>query len=103
MKWDVLMKPAIAKKFPKIIALITMIMFSFGPAGFTAPLPNGWTWQAGNGSIVINGKVMDISQLSDKAIIDWISYCIAHGYTVNYIQPSGNSICLNRLLNSSVS
>ena len=87
----------------KIINCIILIAFLCSQVGYAGNLPDGWDWQAGSGSVTINGKVMNISQLSDRAIINWISYCIARGYTVNYMQPGGHAICLNRVIGGSIS
>jgi len=91
------------RKTLSLLVLTAFISLTIVPPGIAGNLPEDWSWQAGNGSITVNGKTMDISQLSDQAIINWLSYCIAQGYTVNYHQPGSGSICLNRVTGGSIS
>ncbi|MEZ5690180.1 MAG: NosD domain-containing protein [Rickettsiales bacterium] len=62
--------------------------------------PQGAQVVSGNITITtpeINKTV--INQGSDKAIINWQSFDILHGETTQFIQPSVNSVALNRIRN----
>jgi filamentous hemagglutinin family protein len=66
-------------------------------------LPTGGVVTVGQGSLQQAGNVMTIQQGSDKLAIDWNSFSIGHGHTVNFVQPSAASVALNRVLGSDVS
>ena len=59
--------------------------------------PVGGTVSAGSASISSSGTTLDITQTTDKAVIDWRSFNIAAGETTKFIQPSSSSIMLNRI------
>ena len=68
-------------------------------AGALAELPTGGQVTAGSGQINTpsNGHMV-INQNSNKMVIDWTSYSIGNGNSVQYIQPSADAIALNRVL-----
>jgi filamentous hemagglutinin family protein len=61
--------------------------------------PTGGQVVAGSATIE-NGApgTLNIFQQSNRAIIDWRSFSIASGETVNFLQPSANGVTLNRVL-----
>ena len=61
--------------------------------------PTGGNVVAGSATIE-NGApgTLNVFQQSNRAIIDWRSFSIASGETVNFLQPSANSVTLNRVL-----
>jgi len=85
------------------ITVLTFLVFSCLPPAIAANLPEGATIQAGQGWIDATGNVMNVNQWTDQMIVDWISFCIAHGYTVNFLQPGSDSIALNRVTGGSIS
>ena len=75
------------------------------PALAADVLPSGGTVVAGalvNPVAVSNGK-MTIEQASSKLAMDWQSFSIGRGNTVEFVQPSASAIALNRVLGSDVS
>ena len=60
--------------------------------------PKGGTVVSGNATISQNANTTNINQSSNKAIINWQSFNIANGETVNFNQPNSNSITLNRVI-----
>lgn len=52
---------------------------------------------SGRANYVINGNVGTINQQSDRAILNWQSFNIGSGNTVNFQQPSASSAALNRI------
>lgn len=57
----------------------------YGQATVNAPVP------------VAGGKLLTINQSSQKTIIEWNSFDIARGSTVQFIQPNAGSSALNRI------
>ncbi|HSI46755.1 MAG TPA: filamentous hemagglutinin N-terminal domain-containing protein [Ideonella sp.] len=67
--------------------------------GLALANPTGAQVVAGNVQIVSSvPATLDIQQSSSKAIINWDSFNIGAGETVNFIQPSLKSVTLNRVL-----
>src|SRR5574344_669844 len=60
--------------------------------------PSGGTVVSGTATISQNANTTNINQSSNKAIINWQSFNIANGETVNFNQPNVNSITLNRVV-----
>ncbi|WP_431481905.1 filamentous hemagglutinin N-terminal domain-containing protein [Pseudomonas thivervalensis] len=75
----------------------------FASVAAAAGLPSGGHIVAGSGSVQQNGNNMAIHQGSDKLAIDWQSFSIGKGNTVQFFQPGANSVALNRVLGSDVS
>jgi filamentous hemagglutinin family protein len=66
-------------------------------------LPAGGKITAGQGSISSASNTMTINQASSKLAIDWQSFSIGSQNKVDFVQPTANSIALNRVLGSDVS
>ncbi|MFY9476240.1 MAG: filamentous hemagglutinin N-terminal domain-containing protein [Aquabacterium sp.] len=61
--------------------------------------PTGGQVVAGSATIVDAGAgTLNVLQQSDRGIINWRSFSIGAGETVNFIQPSAGSVTLNRVL-----
>ncbi|MFA7429910.1 MAG: filamentous hemagglutinin N-terminal domain-containing protein, partial [Rhodospirillaceae bacterium] len=61
--------------------------------------PTGGSVVAGQASIqAVTPNTLDILQSSDRAIINWQSFSIGAGETVNFRQPSAASVTLNRVV-----
>src|SRR5690625_2007256 len=63
--------------------------------------PDGGSVVGGDGSIGRDGRNITIHQRSDRMAIDWDSYNVAADEVVTYIQPSRDSVALNRILSHS--
>ncbi|MBF8272830.1 MAG: putative Filamentous hemagglutinin family N-terminal domain protein, partial [Magnetococcales bacterium] len=87
------------KRHKIISTLITWLALGIGldvTPGLCMPQEGQVT--AGSASIrESNGQRMDISQTSDRAILDWNSFNIGQGESVHFQQPSTSSIILNRI------
>jgi len=85
----------ICNKTIKVILIVTLLL-TYGVYPSYA-LPQGAIVQEGTADFDNpDVNTMDITT-SDQAIIDYTSFNIAGGETVNFIQPSADSICLNRV------
>jgi filamentous hemagglutinin family protein len=56
--------------------------------------------QAGSASIARTGTATTITQTSDRTVIDWQSFDIAVGESTRFVQPSADSVALNRVVGS---
>ena len=59
--------------------------------------------QYGKAGATVTGTTMNVNQASAQAILNWADFNIAHGYTVNFHQPSANAAALNEIWSSSPS
>nr|WP_082591417.1 YDG domain-containing protein [Duganella sp. Root198D2] len=84
-------------------ALATASLALIGGAALAADLPTGGVVVAGQGHISQQGGAMTIKQGGAKMAIDWNSFSIGKGNTVNFVQPSASSVALNRVTGSDVS
>lgn len=67
-------------------------------AGMAQALPQGGQVAAGSGSINSAGNNMTVNQGSQKLIVDWQSFGIAAGESVQFVQPGADAVALNRVL-----
>ena len=63
----------------------------------TTALPTGGQVAQGVASISQSGAVMNISQSSAKAVVNWNSFDIGAGAKVNIVQPGADAVMLNRV------
>ncbi len=69
-------------------------------AGAVHGQPTGGTVALGVGSIAEHGNTTVIDQKTGKLVINWDSFSIGAGGTVQFVQPDANAIALNRVLGS---
>lgn len=77
-------------------AIAATLFFSVYSTGLASP--TGGEITGGSGSITSNGATTNITQASDKLAINWQSFNIAKGETVNFLQPGTNAVALNRII-----
>ncbi len=65
--------------------------------------PRGGTVVSGTATISQTARLTNISQTSDKAIINWQSFSVPATMLVNFDQPSANSVTLNRVIGNEAS
>lgn len=66
--------------------------------GLAQQLPSGGSVSAGSAAIVQpNASTLNVNQSSDRAIINWQSFSVGAGNTVNFNQPGAASATLNRV------
>ncbi|MEO8777445.1 MAG: GLUG motif-containing protein, partial [Rhodanobacter sp.] len=68
-----------------------------------APLPTAGHVVAGQATLSQSGNTLTIAQSTSKAVLNWQSFDIGAGYTVNFEQPNASSVALNRVLGSNPS
>jgi filamentous hemagglutinin family protein len=109
------LQPEIRGRAPgaTLLALCSISVCGAAVAAPPPPLPvpcaaaacgaiNTWV-TSGSASLAQSGGRMDITQTSPTATLNWQSFDIAAGNTVNFIQPSTNSVALNRIFEANPS
>lgn len=87
---------------------VMMSAFIAAPARAQLPVPCGGACTANGGPAVwvtagqvqaptVVGNTMNITQQSDKAILNWASFNVDAGSSVNFSQPAASSVALNRI------
>jgi filamentous hemagglutinin family protein len=70
----------------------------FASSGGAYALPVGGTVSAGSATIGSGAGTTTITQSSQNAAINWQSFNIGTGESVNFVQPNGSATALNRVL-----
>ena len=81
--------------------LSASMVFVAATAAYANPLDG--TVSAGSATIAASGNRLDITQSTNKAVIDWRGFDIGAGETTAFHQPSSGSITLNRVNSGSAS
>jgi filamentous hemagglutinin family protein len=87
------------KKLFSVFLILTFILY---PQAVYA-LPQGGVVKEGTANLVPSGNTLTINQSSDKAVIDYDSFSIANGETVNFDQTGPSAMALNRVTGGSIS
>ncbi|MGH2621721.1 MAG: filamentous hemagglutinin N-terminal domain-containing protein, partial [Anaerolineales bacterium] len=86
---------------PKSLKLLAglLVLLQIGMPLVAAALPQGGQVAGGQATIQqASPQNLHIQQGSDRAILNWQQFSIASGETVQYFQPSVNSVALNRVI-----
>ena len=81
--------------------LCVSLMLSFAAGVHAGPV--GGVVAAGGASIATSGARTTITQTTQNAAVNWQSFGIAAGETVQFAQPNASSVALNRVLGSDAS
>jgi filamentous hemagglutinin family protein len=81
--------------------LSACLMLGFGNLAFA--LPTNGVVAAGSAAISSSGPTTTINQSSANTVINWQSFGIAAGQSVQFVQPGANSVALNRVLGADAS
>ena len=84
-------------------SLLALLSQLFLVSGEAFGLPGQGTIVSGHGSVTTNGAKMVITQTTNQMQIDWGSFNIKAGQTVNFVQPSPGSLAINLVTGSSAS
>ncbi len=77
------------------------LMLAFGSV--THALPANGVVAAGSATITSTASTTTIQQSTANAVINWQSFGIGAGQTVQFVQPGSNSVALNRVLGTEAS
>jgi filamentous hemagglutinin family protein len=76
---------------------------AIGTSGICLANPTGGTITAGSATIASSNKTMTIDQATNKLAINWSTFNIASGESLNFVQPSSSSIAVNRVIGNNPS
>jgi filamentous hemagglutinin family protein len=85
---------------PRLSLFLVLIQAGLAPL---AAQPAGGRITAGTGSLASAGGLTQVNQTSDRMIVDWNSFSIPAGATVNFNQPRALSAVLNRVTGADAS
>ncbi len=77
-------------------ALTMSLLMAFGANLYALPVDGVVT--AGSATIASGPNSMTINQSSQNVALNWQSFSIGQGQTVNFIQPNSSAVALNRVL-----
>lgn len=83
------------------ISLVVSALIAGSTMSFASP--TGGQVTTGSATINQSGSVTTINQSTNKASINWNSFSIAPSETVNFVQPSAQSVTLNRVVGTTQS
>jgi filamentous hemagglutinin family protein len=86
-----------------LLAAALLVLAGAGQSQAAGILPTGGSVVAGSGNISQSGNAMTINQASNRLAIDWQSFSVGAGNTVNFVQPGASAVALNRVLGADVS
>ena len=98
-----LLETGLRPMVPRLRALLfsttsATVLLMFASPALAQQLPSGGSVAAGSAAIVRpNASTLNINQGSDRAIINWQSFSVGTGGTVNFNQPGASSATLNRV------
>lgn len=97
MKRSVTVLPG-ARAIPSRTPLAVAVALALAGPHAVLAAPAGATVVAGQAQISQSGASTTlVRQTSDKAIVDWRSFSIGAGETVQFVQPGSSSVALNRV------
>ncbi|PHM16778.1 MAG: hypothetical protein CJD30_09765, partial [Sulfuricurvum sp. PD_MW2] len=83
------------------ISLVVSALLAGSTMSFAAP--SGGSVTSGSATINQNGSITTINQSTNKASINWQDFSIGKTETVNFVQPSAQSVTLNRVVGTTQS
>lgn len=85
-------------RYVGILSFAYLSVYSAYGAPAVDALPQGGVVAQGGASIQSSANIMNITQLSDRAVVNWQSFDIGSAASVNVRQPSATSVLLNRVV-----
>lgn len=100
-------QPHFARSARSVAGVAIAMLFAHGEdasAQARAPLPTGERVVAGQATVTRpNATSMVVNQSSQRAVVNWQSFSIDRGHSVNFQQPNASSVILNRVVGNNAS
>ena len=93
----------LAYKYPLCSTTVLALLMLCGTIDYAYALPEGGVVRGGSAVMVTSGNALDVTQGSDKAIIDWRGFDIGSGEKTEFHQPRASSVAINRVTSTSTS
>src|SRR5690349_19351036 len=77
--------------------MLTSVVIIFSSTPIAYALPVGGNVVAGQATIATAPQRLDVTQSTNRAVLDWQSFDIGAGEQVKFAQPSSQSVALNRV------
>ena len=91
------------KRRPYIYLILALSIITNARAELPVPCGacNGGVWvSSGNASLRSSTNSLTVDQYTERAILNWESFNVSAGSSVNFRQPSTSSVALNRIFQS---
>jgi len=86
----------------RLSQLLATLLAAVSP--WAAALPEGAQLVAGQASVSTpSANAMVVNQASDKAVLNWQSFNIGAGQSMQFVQPGASSVALNRVIGNGAS
>jgi filamentous hemagglutinin family protein len=79
---------------------LTLLIAALAPLAWSAPTQPQVVGGAQSATVSVDGRTTHITQLADRAVINWRTFNVAREETVAFVQPSASAILLNRITDS---
>lgn len=83
--------------------LVLLVANTISGVAWAGDLPTGGAVAAGTASFTGGANSLVVNQGSSRAVINWNSFSIGAGNTVQFVQPSASSAVLNRVVTANPS
>ncbi|MES2673426.1 MAG: filamentous hemagglutinin N-terminal domain-containing protein, partial [Pseudomonadota bacterium] len=96
-RWEIKVLISFSAGFVLLVCTHAQAQIGMAPPALTE-LPTQGKVVAGEATITQQGAQMDITQTTQRGVIDWQTFNVGEQAKVNFTQPSTSSVTLNRVL-----
>lgn len=96
------MSPRTMKRLLKSTSAVMAFMITALYTGAFA-LPTGWEVIEGNATFEVSDNVLTITSTADKTVINYISFNLSSGETINFIMPGAGGTIINQVIGGGIS
>ena len=90
-KWKIKLK-----RLNRVVAGLLAMLIILSTSAFA--LPSGWEVIEGNVRVDVTDNIMTITSTTDTAVINYITFDLASGETINFVLPNAGASILNRVI-----
>ncbi len=96
LKWK-----TIVRRISRFTAGLLSLLIILSTSAFA--LPTGWEVIEGNVTVDVTDNIMTITSTTDTAVINYITFDLASGETINFVLPNAGASILNRVIGGDIS